>query len=302
MFDLRYHISSLVAVFLALGIGILVGSTVVGDDLLVQEQKELIDRLEQDFALLREQNRAVQEEALILRQTSQQYKRFAQAAFPLLVQDRLAGMRVAVVKTTAGGDTGQLIQGLESAGAKVESVTILNGEFNFRDPVAIGDLLARLELDGAYSASQLAPRLAWMLGESIYRGQDLRVLDVLRELNVLTSSGNYGKPLDAVLLLGGSQGEKDNYFRVLDLPLIKYFREQQVRVVGTEFSDAVHSYVRYYYNQRVTTVDNVDTIPGITALILALAGSDGHFGIKPTAERMLPETPALPAAGTVKAQ
>jgi len=101
-----------------------------------------------------------------------------------------------------------------------------------------------------------------------------------------------------VVLVGGSRGEKDNCFRVLDLPLIRYFREHRIRVIGTEFSDAAHSYIRYYYNQRITTVDNVDTIPGITALVLALAGKDGHFGIKPTAERMLPETVTFPAAET----
>jgi len=45
--DLRYHIVSLVAVFLALGIGILVGSTVLGGDTLVKQQEELAGRLEQ---------------------------------------------------------------------------------------------------------------------------------------------------------------------------------------------------------------------------------------------------------------
>ena len=45
MIDIRYHIASIVAVFLALGLGVLIGSTIVGDDLLVDQQKKLLDRL-----------------------------------------------------------------------------------------------------------------------------------------------------------------------------------------------------------------------------------------------------------------
>ena len=40
MFDFRYHALSLVAVFLALGIGILLGST-IGDNLASQANKDL---------------------------------------------------------------------------------------------------------------------------------------------------------------------------------------------------------------------------------------------------------------------
>lgn len=39
MMDIRYHIATLIAIFLALGVGILVGSTVVGSDVLNDQQK-----------------------------------------------------------------------------------------------------------------------------------------------------------------------------------------------------------------------------------------------------------------------
>ena len=39
MIDLKYHIASIVAVFLALGLGVIIGSTIVGDDLLVDHNK-----------------------------------------------------------------------------------------------------------------------------------------------------------------------------------------------------------------------------------------------------------------------
>ena len=57
MIDLRYHIATIIALFLALAVGILIGSTIVGDDLLVEQQKKSIDRLEEQFLSLREQEK-----------------------------------------------------------------------------------------------------------------------------------------------------------------------------------------------------------------------------------------------------
>ena len=48
-------------------------------------------------------------------------------------------------------------------------------------------------------------------------------------------------------------------------------------------------------------MDSIDDIAGRTALVFALAGSDGHFGVKPTADALLPKAvgPAgAPAAAT----
>ena len=51
--DFRYHIASLAAVFLALGLGILIGSSLLSDEKLYEQQGKLVDRLEADLASLR---------------------------------------------------------------------------------------------------------------------------------------------------------------------------------------------------------------------------------------------------------
>ena len=56
MFDFRYHALSLVAVFLALGIGILLGST-IGDNLASQANKDLSSSLRGDLLAARKDAR-----------------------------------------------------------------------------------------------------------------------------------------------------------------------------------------------------------------------------------------------------
>ncbi|HAG08782.1 MAG TPA: copper transporter, partial [Desulfotomaculum sp.] len=58
--NLRYHIASLVATFLALGIGILIGSIMLGNDTLVKQQQQLTRKLELQIEELRKKNEAVQ--------------------------------------------------------------------------------------------------------------------------------------------------------------------------------------------------------------------------------------------------
>ncbi|HZB78913.1 MAG TPA: copper transporter, partial [Actinomycetota bacterium] len=52
MIDFRYHLISIIAVFLALGIGILMGSLVLGEN--------LVDQLERDLAGIERRNDELQ--------------------------------------------------------------------------------------------------------------------------------------------------------------------------------------------------------------------------------------------------
>ncbi|HXK97604.1 MAG TPA: copper transporter [Limnochordia bacterium] len=123
MFDYKYHVISLVAVFLALGIGILVGSTMLGGDVLVEQQKLMVDRLEEDFRNFREQNRLLQEELLSYRSLAESYRAFAQQVLPALVTGRLAGVKLALFNLDGAQLPQGLIDTLALAGAEIAYYT-----------------------------------------------------------------------------------------------------------------------------------------------------------------------------------
>jgi len=57
VFDFRYHMASLIAVFLALGLGILFGCSIIGgefNEIMILEQREWIERLEKDYLAIRD--------------------------------------------------------------------------------------------------------------------------------------------------------------------------------------------------------------------------------------------------------
>jgi hypothetical protein len=113
MMSLRYHVVSLAAVIVALGIGILIGASMVGDRGMMKQQELLISRLDVDFERLVSDRDQLLAEAEMLR-------RFTREAVPHLLEGRLRGQVVVVVALPGAGEaTGVVAAACAAAGAEV---------------------------------------------------------------------------------------------------------------------------------------------------------------------------------------
>ena len=282
--DFRYHIASLVAVFLALGIGILIGSAVIGNGVMNQQQERLIDSLQKDFTVLREQNRAAAAELQVFKAQSSVYEEFSNRVFPVLAANRLVGKRIAIVETNRPGMHGELSTALHQAGAEVTSFTSLIGDL--KEP-GTWEQVAGFLKDNRKMSNPGSADAAREIATSLVSGKGVEFIDFLESLDLLKVSGKYGVPVDAVIVVGGGM-DTDSSPKSFDLPLIKYLRGHKTPVVAAEDSDVPVSFMKAYQVQDITTVDNIDTVPGQAALILALAGQTGDYGVKTTAKELMP--------------
>jgi Copper transport outer membrane protein, MctB len=66
------------------------------------------------------------------------------------------------------------------------------------------------------------------------------------------------------------------------------------RVVGVESTTTNPSQIRWFNDRRLPSVDNVDELVGRAALIFALAGANGAYGIKDTAQALVPNAASGP--------
>ncbi|MFZ5591583.1 MAG: copper transporter [Bacillota bacterium] len=281
--NLRYHIASLVAVFLALGIGIVIGGAMLGNNTMVEKQKQLTDRLEAQLNALRQKNDVLAARANTLEMDKNIYQQFSQQAMPALIGGRLAGRQIAVIETNSYGFSDGLLQALQTAGAQVVSVTtVLNG-LEVKDKK--GALTA---LGWRDSQEDLTTRLAWEIAAYITTGRGEKTIKYLQEQDLLRTNGKYGQYITDVVIVGGAMDEKLNKVATLDIPLIDYFQQQKISVYGVEESVAANSYMREYQKKRISTVDNIDTVPGQVALVMAMTGKPGHYGAKSTAQKLLP--------------
>ncbi|SFR02544.1 copper transporter [Desulfoscipio geothermicus] len=283
--DYKYHIASLVAVFLALGIGILIGSTLLGNDALIDYQKQVTDRLENQLQSLRETNEAIQARANTLEIDANMHKQFEKQVLPVLMAGKLAEKKFALVELNSYGFPPELTEAIASAGGQVSSITSVSTLYD--DKQALEKLQQELGWEAA-SGEKLIGRLATEIADGIVTGENPAVVNSLAENEIIKTSGEYGIPVDGVIIVGGSYRENKRNIQI-DIAFINYFQDLNIPVVGVEETDVAYSTMKEYQRKHVSTVDNIDTAPGQLALVLALSGKPGHYGVKSTAQTLLPE-------------
>ncbi|GAW31642.1 copper transporter [Carboxydocella sp. JDF658] len=290
MFDLRYHIVSLVAVFLALGIGILIGSAMETDNTLIQQQKVLTDRLAADLEKLRGENKEAMEKLAKEQKESAQQEEFVKEVLPVLIKNRLTGYRVAIIDTGDYGFNDDLLDILKKAGAVVTSTSVLSRDFVLADPQLQKEVAAFLGVD-PNSQAAIVKEMTWQVTRGLVVGDNLAVIKFLTDKKLLKITGAYGQPLQGVIIIGGSQQPQTAQFRVenIDLPLIEALQQKGIEIFGTEYSRVAVSYMKNYQRYKISTIDNIDTPMGQVALVAAMEGRPGDYGIKATAGRLLPD-------------
>jgi hypothetical protein len=148
MINFRFHLVSLVAVFLALGLGILVGSTVV--------DQKIVDRLDSDIARVGKENAERRETNKQLAQTNAQQREFIDAVAPYAGDARLDGESVALVAEQGvdGDDVKSAAQSLRDAGAEVPGVVWLQDDWQLDTDQRLQELQTALGIEGTSATTR----------------------------------------------------------------------------------------------------------------------------------------------------
>jgi hypothetical protein len=70
---------------------------------------------------------------------------------------------------------------------------------------------------------------------------------------------------------------------------------EPVTIAGAERTTTDPSSIDFFAEHDAASVDNVDQLSGKVALVYVLAGALGEFGVKETADALLPDLLASPA-------
>jgi Copper transport outer membrane protein, MctB len=289
MFDLRYHVASLAAVFLALIIGILVGVGISGP---VDNQRTKF--LEEQVA--KYQRQLDQNAAKSTAREQQAARTFISDTYPLLVRNRLRGKKIAVVYVgTVDGGMRKAVTGLlGDSGAEQLRLRTL------KVPVDVRQLGAALKGQPAavgLRGRQNVEALGRSLGQELVLGEDTPLWDSLAGALVNEQDGGSRAPADGVVLVRTGTSQRGATSRFL-LGLYSGLASASVPAVGVESTDAAESATKAFARGGLSTVDDVDKPVGRLATVLLLAGaSSGQYGVKDTADDVLPPFPPRNAAG-----
>jgi hypothetical protein len=281
VFDARYHALSLAAVLVALVLGLLLGVAIGDAGLVSSAERKIRADLRSDVSAA---NARVRE----LQGSLEQKDRFEREVYPLLVTGQLEGSRIGLVFL---GSTSEVIvrevrQALADTGGRLSTVATV------REPVDLSRLAG--EAQGSRYAAladdrELVEPFGERMGFQLVRGG--RLLRRVDRALFSTQAGGL-RTLDAVVVYrdGPSlEGRQDAGRDALEDGLVRGMREAGARIAGVETRTTDPSQIPWYGDRDLSTVDNVDDTAGHAALVFVLAGAQGDYGVKDTADALLPK-------------
>jgi hypothetical protein len=282
----RYHAASLAAVFLALAIGILIGVG-FGDNVLTNTKKDLEASLTGDLEAAR--SRSDQLSGQLSRSNE-----FAQRVYPALVGDQLKGKRIGVLALGGLDDalSGAIDEALQPAGGRLVAVAVVNEP---PDRSELANTLSDTRLSDLDTNDDSVEALGKGVGRQFVLGGTL--LDAVKSQLLSRASGHFNG-VDAVIVVRQQPDDLDAQNKTatgrLESGMLDGIAATGVRVVGVEGSETEPSSISFFASHDLSTVDDVDLVSGQVSMVYALLGAEGSFGIKESADRLLPDllTPA----------
>ena len=305
MISFRYHLVSIIAVFLALALGILVGTTGLNGAIL-SDLKKQVKNLRGETASLRTSNDA-------LSATATNDEKFASEYMKPILAGRLTGQTVAII--SAPGTSGKIKDGTEAAltAAGADVVTQIQLTPKFIDPARASDIVALisgpaglpfgLTLPNTSDAPTLAGDVLGYVLSGKGHPNDLRQwISSFSGLGMLTVNNHPQKATLAVVLTSGTYLKSDGHAKAMPA-LVTEFNANGIKMVvagdnasATEAGLVEQVRADAAVDSVVSTVDNADSAIGQVSTALALAGSvtgqtgqygtgDGSNGLFPPASK-----------------
>ncbi len=295
MFDLRYHVASLAAVFLALIIGIVVGVGISGKGFVSDSERKVLNLQISDLkSRLDSANRRGSE----LARAQRAAQTFVADAYPALMDGRMTGRRVAVVFVGHEDSRVRSLveQALDAAGGDPPLRTRA-----LKLPIDLPTLrhaLAKRPALAALATRRQIGDLGRRLGKGLVVGGDNVLWQLLSPQLIEERSGNDKPPVDSVVVARSVAPQAGPTARFL-AGFYAGLASAGVPAVGVERTNASTSAVRTFAKQELSTVDDLDTEAGRLALVLLLGGgTPGQYGVKQTAgDGVLPEILPIAAGG-----
>ena len=321
MIDFRYHLVSIVAVFLALALGIVLGST--------ELQPAAYNFLNSTTAKLQNQLDQATSQRDAAQQQASEGEQYAQAVEPAVLHDLLAGQRLLIV--TEPGAQSSVVSGISTAaidaGATVTGQINLQSKF-FDTSGTTQDSLnqttqdvaqtAGIQLDTSATyqqqaaqviASEILTTSPGSSGSQSGGGQSTSAATMLQAYaasQFLSTTGQPATPATLAVVVTPQNAPSDGSADQLDQVLIPLVQELAAKssatvVVGSSAGSGAGSPIAVLrsnnVSNQVSTVDDADLVSGQTVTIQALAarlagGKAGSYGFTANGASAVAPSPA----------
>lgn len=285
--NMKYYIVSIGAIFISLGIGMLVGFNLNYDEEITKQQEAMIGDLNVRFEELKETNHTLEKDLKFLQENYDNSINFINKNVDSIIKDKLIDKNIGILSTNQENNYNEELKDvLTNAGAEVSfDITLMNNIFNSEKVKELSEVL-QIEFK---NSKEVLNYIVTCLKEDLAYDK-LNVLQEIEIIKINYISDSY-KNYSSVVLAGGNNGElSEKLFNTVDKQLIEILKNENKHIVGVERSDSKFSYSKLYLDSKVSSVDNIETSIGKLSLVMLLEDSNilGKFGVGEDSDSLIP--------------
>jgi hypothetical protein len=277
MFDLRYHLASLTAVFVALVLGILIGIGLAATETVRDRDFE---NLERDVASLQSELDAANARADRLDLLQKDTTQFIDDSYPALMHDRLAGKRFGLV--FAGSIDERVKQHVERtlADGGAEGLARIRALELPLERQLVARVLGGGQPFEVYEGDENLGALGQDLATEFVEGGETPLWNALSQQIVEEQEGGFGRPVDGIIIARTADPQRGATTQFL-AGFYRGLAATGEPAVGVEITNADPSALEAFRRRELSTIDDLDEPLGRLALALLLAGGPGgQYGLR----------------------
>lgn len=279
MYNIKYHIASLVAVFLALALGLVLGGLVVRQGGFDKQQSQIVSGLQKQFDSLKKQNSALKDD-LDLEQG------YAEQMTDAWVAGRLSGRTVLVITSTVKGVGGDAaITAVRDAGGSAAVVTMSKPRFGLTDKTVAAAVRSVVG-----SSTDLENGLVSALATEWSQPDIPRPLTaVLQEAGVITVNGLSASMAATQVVDVAAFDKKPD---PLALDIAQAYAAAGRFALGAQAPSPNTGVAAAASARRLSAFDTLGTNPGRFTLVALLSGGQqGYYSVDENATAKYPPIP-----------
>lgn len=285
--NMKYYIVTIASIFLALGIGIIVGFNLNYDQELSKQQSEVLGQFETKFDSLNKEKEELKTQIDSLNQDYDKLQVYVSKNYNILIADELSNKNTGIILTNEKSDYSEDIEKvIKDAGGRLAFNIIIKD--NIEDKNILKELSNEIDKDIKSPQDCINYIVDCLNGNSAK--SNLKRLEEMDLIEVKSLSNDYVS-YDSVVLAGENEDENmKNSFEVKDKNIISKLKSDKKYLIAVQRENSKSEFRKLCADSKVSTIDNIDSEIGKISLTMLIKDESkiGNFGTGEDADDLMP--------------
>ena len=285
--NMKYYIVTIGSIFLALGIGIIVGFNLNYDQELSKQQREVLSEFEDRFDSLNQEKADLNTQIEDLTKEQEKLTSYISQNYNLLITNALTDRNTGIIITNEKNDYSEEIENLIKGADGHLAFNIV-----VRDTIEDEKKLKTLsnDIDKEIKTSQDCINYIMDCLNGDNAQKDLEKLQELELIEIKSLSDDYAS-YDSAILVGENEDENmQKTFEVKEKNIISKLKSEKKYLVAVQREASNSKFLKLCSDSKISTIDNIDSEIGKISLSMLIKDESivGNYGTGENVTDLMP--------------